>query len=117
MKPASSIEECARAILPIRDVLDILGGKWKLQILMLLMFDKRRFKDLQQLIPGVTPKMLARVLRELEMNQLITRKVYDEASYYIEYSMTQYGRSLKKIIQEMEDWGKEHRKRILVKAV
>ncbi|NML23918.1 helix-turn-helix transcriptional regulator [Pseudoflavitalea sp. G-6-1-2] len=113
---AASIEECTRSLLPIRDVLDILGGKWKLQILMLLMFEKRRFKDLQNHIHGITPKMLARVLRELEMNQLIDRTVYDESTFYIEYSITQYGLSLKKVILELESWGKEHRKRILVKT-
>ncbi|SKA41846.1 DNA-binding transcriptional regulator, HxlR family [Chitinophaga eiseniae] len=115
MKKAS-IEECARSILPIRDVLDILSGKWKLQILMLLMFEKRRFKDLQQLTQGITPKMLVKELRDLEMNQLITRKVYDDSPVYIEYAITPYGRTLKKLILEMEDWGKKHRKRIMMRA-
>ncbi|NML38780.1 helix-turn-helix transcriptional regulator [Chitinophaga sp. G-6-1-13] len=115
MKEAS-IEECTRSILPIRDVLDILSGKWKLQIIMLLMFGKRRFKDLQNHIPGITPKVLVKELRGLEMNQLVNRTVYQESFVYIEYSMTPYGMSLKKIILEMEDWGKKHRKRIMVKA-
>ncbi|WP_161964063.1 winged helix-turn-helix transcriptional regulator [Chitinophaga flava] len=72
-----SIEECALSILPIRDVLDILSGKLKLQIIMLLMFEKRRFKDLQNHIHRVTPKMLTKELRRLEMNQLVNRTVYD----------------------------------------
>lgn len=110
-----SIEACARSILPIRDVLDILSGKWKLQILMLLMFEKRRFKDLQNLVHGITPKMLSKELRQLEMNQLIIRKVFDETPVHIEYSITPYGKTLKKIIVEMEDWGKKHRKRIMSK--
>lgn len=112
----SSIEECTRSILPIRDVLDILSGKWKLPILMLLMFEKRRFKDLQNNIHGITPKMLVKELRQLEINELVNRTVYDESPVYIEYSITPYGRTLKKIIVEMEDWGKKHRKRIMVKS-
>lgn len=115
MKEAS-IEECTRSILSIRDVLDILSGKWKLPILMLLMFEKRRFKDLQSHIPGITPKMLVKELRDLEINQLINRTVYDDSPVYIEYSITPYGRTLKKIILEMEDWGKKHRKRIMAKT-
>lgn len=115
MKEAS-IEECTRSMLAIRDVLDILSGKWKLPILMLLMFEKRRFKDLQHHIPGITPKMLTKELRDLEMNQLINRTVYDASPVHIEYSITPYGRSLKKIIVEMEDWGKKHRRKIMEKT-
>ena len=115
MKKAS-LEECTRALLPIRDVMDILGGKWKLQIIMLLMFENRRYKDLEKNIPGITPKMLVKELRELEMNELVKRTVYDESPVYVDYSITAYGRSLKKIIVEMEAWGKNHRKRIMRKS-
>nr|WP_246496503.1 helix-turn-helix domain-containing protein [Chitinophaga varians] len=97
--------------------MDILSGKWKLQIIMLLMFEKRRFKDLQNLIHGITPKMLTKELRQLEINQLVSRTVYDGSPVYIEYAITPYGRTLKKIILEMEDWGKKHRKRIMAKPV
>jgi DNA-binding HxlR family transcriptional regulator len=109
----ATIEKCTHSILPVRDVLDILSGKWKLQIIVSLMFGNRRFKDMQIHIHGITPKMLAKELRELEMNELIKRTVYDASPVYIEYSITPYGRSLKKIILEMEDWGKKHRKRIM----
>jgi DNA-binding HxlR family transcriptional regulator len=114
MKEAT-IEECTRSILPVRDVLDILSGKWKLQIIVSLMFGNRRFKDLQNHIYGITPKVLVKELRELEMNELVKRTVYDRSPVYIEYAITPYGRSLKKIILEMEDWGKKHRKRIMAK--
>lgn len=109
----ATIEECTRSILPVRDVLDILSGKWKLQIIVSLMFGNRRFKDMQNHIHGITPKMLVKELRELEANELIKRTVYDASPVYIEYSITSYGRSLKKIILEMEEWGKKHRKIIM----
>ena len=114
MKEAT-IDECTRSILPVRDVLDILSGKWKLQLILSLMFGNRRFKDLQNHIHGITPKVLVKELRELEMNELVKRTVYDTSPVYIEYAITPYGRSLKKIILEMEDWGKKHRKRIMAK--
>lgn len=116
MEREISIEECSRSILPVRDVLDILYGKWKLQIIVSLMFGNRRFKDLQNHIHGISPKMLVKELRELETNELVKRTVYDASPVYIEYSITPYGRSLKKIILEMEDWGKKHRKRIMAKT-
>lgn len=116
MERETSIEECSRSILPVRDVLDILCGKWKLQIIVSLMFGNRRFKGLQNHIHGISPKMLVKELRELETNELVKRTVYDASPVYIEYSITPYGRSLKKIILEMEDWGKKHRKRIMTKS-
>lgn len=108
-------EECTRSILPVRDVLDILSGKWKLPIIISLMFGNRRFKEMQNHIHGITPKMLAKELRELEINELVKRTVYNTSPVRIEYSITPYGRSLKKLILEMEKWGVEHRKRIMVK--
>lgn len=110
-----TIEECTRSMLPVRDVLDILSGKWKLPIIISLMFGNRRFKEMQRHIPGITPKMLTKELRELEMNELVNRTVYDTSPVTIEYSITSYGRSLKKIILEMEEWGIKHRKRIMQK--
>lgn len=114
MKEAT-IEECTRSLQPVRDVLDILSGKWKLQIIISLMFGNRRFTEMQSHIHGITPKMLAKELRELEMNELVKRTVYDTLPVHIEYSITPYGKSMKKIILEMEDWGKKHRKRIMGK--
>lgn len=116
MKEAT-MEECTRSILPIRDVLDILSGKWKLQIIVSLMFGNRRFTEMQKHINGITPKMLAKELKELEMNELVKRTVFDTSPVTIEYSITTYGKSLKKIILEMEDWGKKHRKRIMMKSI
>lgn len=106
---------CSEFVIPIRDCLDILSGKWKLPILGSLMMGKKRFKELERDIPKITARMLSKELRELEMNQLITRTVYDTIPVTIEYEMAAYGKSLQKVLYEMKEWGVQHRKRIIGK--
>lgn len=108
-------EECSKAIIPVRDALDILSGKWKLPIIISLMFGNKRFSQMAKQIPGITDKMLSKELRELEMNELIKRTVYDSVPVVVEYSMTPYGRTLEKLIEELQSWGCKHRKRIMDK--
>jgi DNA-binding HxlR family transcriptional regulator len=108
--------ECIKMILPVRDALDILSGKWKLPILISLSFGNKRFKQIAREIPNITDKMLSKELRELEMNQLVKRTVYDSVPVIVEYSMTSYGKSLEKVIEELRKWGIQHRKRILGKT-
>jgi DNA-binding HxlR family transcriptional regulator len=108
--------ECTRSILPVRDALDILSGKWKLPIIISLMFGNKRFKQMSKEIPNITDKMLSKELRDLEMNQLIKRTVYDTVPVAVEYSMTPYGKSLQKLIDELRDWGVLHRKKIIGRA-
>ena len=108
-------ESCTKAIIPVRDALDILSGKWKLPIIIALSFGNRRFSQLSKQIHGITDKMLSKELRELEMNQLVKRTVYDAVPVVVEYSMTPYGKTLEKLIEELQAWGILHRKRILKK--
>ncbi|AKD58281.1 HxlR family transcriptional regulator [Spirosoma radiotolerans] len=105
--------ECAEYIIPVRDALDVLYGRWKLPIIISLTFGSRRFKQIIEEIPGLTDKSLSKELKELESNQLITRKVYDSFPPRVEYSITEHGRSLSKVINELRDWGNQHRKKII----
>jgi len=82
-----------------------------------LMFDDLRFKEMQREIKGITPKMLARELRELEINQLICRKPVNGNAEILQYTITPYGRTLKKLIVEIEMWGIKHRDRIMSRVV
>ncbi len=109
-------ESCTKAIMPVRDALDILNGKWKLPIIISLMFGNKRFSQMSKQIPGITDKMLSKELRELEMNELVKRTVYDSVPVVVEYSMTPYGRTLEKVIEELQSWGCKHRKRIMDKS-
>jgi len=110
-----TLESCTRSLLPIRDTLHILNGKWKLPILFSLMFENLRFKDLERDIKGITPKMLAKELRDLETNQLIQKTYVGRREDIVQYAITPYGRTLKKIIVEIEMWGVKHRKKIMKK--
>lgn len=112
-EPPLDHSECTKMILPVRDALDILSGKWKLPIIISLTFGTKRFSQIAKEIPNITDKMLSKELRELEMNDLVKRTVHDSYPVVIEYSMTPYGYSLQKVIAELREWGIQHRQRIL----
>ena len=107
-------KECARFMIAIRDALDMLSGKWKLPIIQALMFRNYRFKELAR-AAGISPKMLSKELKELEMNQLVKRTVWDTAPVTVEYSLTPYGKTLKPLIGELGKWGMQHRRKIMVR--
>lgn len=89
--------------------LAVIGGKWKLIILWHLGHEgTKRFGELNKLIPHITKKMLTNQLRELEDDQLISRKVYSEVPPRVEYSLTEYGVSLMPVLQMMYEWGKKY---------
>jgi len=106
-------EQCTKSLLPIRDALDVINGKWKLHIIGSLLQGNKRFKDLQRDIDGITAKMLSQELKSLELNDLVSRTVYDSSPVVVEYSLTNYGKTLRKLLDELKLWGTEHRKRIM----
>lgn len=112
MKKESAANCSSEFVLPIRDTLDVISGKWKLAILGALYTEKKRFKQLEREIPKITARMLSKELRELEMNQLVKRTVYDSLPVTVEYEMTNYGKTLDKVLIELKDWGVKHRKKI-----
>jgi DNA-binding HxlR family transcriptional regulator len=97
----------------IQDTLYVVNGKWKLLILSILINQgTRRFGQLSR-DSGISPRILSKELHELEMNQLVTRKVCDTKPVTVEYSATQYAGTLKEVIDAMIRWGQNHRKRIV----
>ncbi|HEX8549525.1 MAG TPA: helix-turn-helix domain-containing protein [Cytophagaceae bacterium] len=109
-------KECAEFIRPVRDVLDIINGKWKLPILIALSFGNKRFKELERDVEGITPRMLSKELRDLEINQLVIRTVYDTIPATVEYSLSNYGKSLDDVIIALREWGKKHRAKLFGKS-
>lgn len=85
--------------------MDLIGGKWKIRILWYLNMGTKRFSEIKRLIPDITPKMLTTQLREMERDNLITRKVYPQVPPKVEYSITKYGKSLQITLEEMCKWG------------
>ncbi len=105
----------SKEMLALGDAMDILNGKWKITIMCSLNENKKRFKELQRDIGAITGKMLSKELKELEMNELVSRHVMDTKPVTVEYKLTSYGQTLEKVIEELVNWGCKHRKRILRK--
>lgn len=101
-----SIEKC-----PVETALDVLAGKWKILILWYLRSEKKRFNELQKLLPRTTQKMLIQKLRELEEDGIVHREVYPVVPPKVEYSLTKYGESLKPILKQMYLWGEIHKEK------
>jgi len=101
---------CKVRITAIKDTMEILSGKWKFHILgTLLEGGKMRFMDLLREVNGIAAKMLSKELQDMEMNQLVSRKVLDTKPVTVEYEVTQYGSTLKPIIDEIAKWGTAYR--------
>ncbi|MCS3799583.1 winged helix-turn-helix transcriptional regulator [Niastella sp. OAS944] len=94
----------------LQDTLYFIGGKWRLPIVNSICNGNRRFREIERSIPGITTRMLSKELKEMEMNKLVKRTVYDESPVLVEYEPTEYCRSFGKIIIEMINWGREHRR-------
>jgi DNA-binding HxlR family transcriptional regulator len=96
---------------PVEATLDVIGGKWKVVILFWLKDRTLRFGELRRKIPGVSERVLTQQLRELEGHGIVHREVYSEVPPKVEYSLTDYGRTLRPIMDLMCQWGKRHMRR------
>ncbi|WP_158828506.1 winged helix-turn-helix transcriptional regulator [Mucilaginibacter lacusdianchii] len=102
-----------KEILAIHDAMDVLSGKWKISIVSsICYYNKRRFSDILSDVNGISNKMLSKELKELEMNKLITRTVLNTQPVTVEYNLTEYGKTLQTIIDDLAKWGIKHRKMI-----
>lgn len=109
------LDECIRAILPIKDTLDVLNGRWKIPIIVSLRFGNKRFKEISRDVQGITDKVLSKELKALEVNKLIIRSVYDTFPPTVEYSLTKHALSLDNVIKALREWGMIHREKIIGK--
>jgi len=86
-----------------------------LPILGSILFGKKRFTDIQRNIPKITPRMLSKELKELELNGVLIRTVYDTTPVSVEYELSKSGKSITEVLDKMIEWGVEHRKSVLTK--
>lgn len=93
---------------PVEAALELIGGKWKPVLLVRLLEGTKRFNEFRKLHPGITQRMLTRQLRELEEDGLVSRKVYPEIPPKVEYSITDFGRTLEPLLQSLIKWGSTH---------
>ncbi len=90
---------------PLEMTIDLIGGKWKVLILWNLSSGVLRFGELKRLFPAATQKMLTQQLRDLETSGLVSRKVYPQVPPKVEYSLTDFGKTLMPVLREMNNWG------------
>jgi len=93
---------------PVAATLEYIGGRWKTIILYYLTSGKRRFGEIAARIPTISRKVLTQQLKELERDGLIIRKQYKEIPPRVEYSLTDLGKSLSSVFNEMSIWGKKN---------
>ncbi|AIQ12440.1 winged helix-turn-helix transcriptional regulator [Paenibacillus durus] len=94
--------------IPVEATLEVIGGKWKVVILCHLDKGEKRTSELKRLMPGITQKMLTQQLRELEEDGVVKRSIYEQIPPKVVYSLTDYGWSLKPILDTMCAWGEKH---------
>lgn len=104
--------ECAGSLKNVLDALYVLNGKWKLALILSLVQSSKRFNEIQHEIAGISSKVLANELKDLELNDFIKRKVYPTTPVTIIYEATGYSRTLKSVLAELSAWGEQHREKI-----
>jgi len=107
-----SSTECRKSLDGIGDALYAIGGKWKLQIIMALKQDNNRFNQLQRAVTGISSKVLATELKELELNGFVQRNVDNNTQAGVRYELTEYSDSLYDVLKALSQWGIMHRETI-----
>jgi DNA-binding HxlR family transcriptional regulator len=102
---------------PIEATLKVIGGKWKAISIYYLIDDPKRFTELMNLLETASARMLTKQLKELEIDGIIKREQFAEVPPRVEYSLTDYGKTLLPLISSICDWGEIHLEKIGEKAI
>ena len=97
---------------PVELTLLLISNKWKVLIIRDLLDGTKRFSELKKSINNISQKVLTSNLREMEENDLLTRKVYPEVPPRVEYTLTDIGYSLKTLLDDMDKWGTWYRNEV-----
>jgi DNA-binding HxlR family transcriptional regulator len=111
-EPLPDNEACKHSLKNVLDALYVINGKWKLAVILCLVQSPKRFNEIQNEIAGISSKVLAKELKDLELNDFITRNVYPTTPVSIIYEATGYSRTLKNVLGELGAWGEQHREKI-----
>jgi DNA-binding HxlR family transcriptional regulator len=112
IEPIHSTEECNRSLTAVGDALYVIGGKWKLRIIIGLREGDKRFNELQRTVTGISARVLSHELKELELNGFVKRNVYTQMPVIVEYELTEYSNSLNDVLKSLSEWGAMHRDKI-----
>ena len=108
----AELDPCGRAEHPdcgIRDVLDRVGDKWSVLVIVELANGHRRFRELQRAIDGISQRMLTLTVRRLERDGIVLRTVYPTVPAQVDYRLTEIGASLTHLVKALADWSLDHR--------
>ena len=90
---------------PVDKAHSIIGGKWSLQIIFQIGSEKRRFGELKRLLPSISEKMMIQELKKLTEEKILRRKAYKEIPPRVEYSLTEKGKLVLPILDQIKDFG------------
>ena len=96
---------------PVATTVQLIGSKWKLLIMRNLLARPWRFNELRKDLEGISQKVLTDSLRSMEKDGIITRTVYPEVPPRVEYALSELGESMRPIMDAMEQWGLDYKKR------
>lgn len=111
-EPLPSDAACESSLKNVLDALYVLNGKWKLAVVLCLVKSSKRFNEIQHEVTGISAKVLAKELKDLELNDFIRRIVYPATPVTIIYEVTEYSETLKSVIAALSSWGEQHREKI-----
>ena len=104
--------QCKATLNYIADALFVIGGKWKLRLIVALLEGNKRFNELQRLVDGISAKVLSSELKELELNGFVNRKVFTGTPVIVEYELSPYAETLNEVLDSLSKWGAMHRQTI-----
>ncbi|AXY75337.1 transcriptional regulator [Paraflavitalea soli] len=105
--------KCMEALDAVDDAMYVIGGKWKLRIIIALADGKKRFNELQRILKGISARVLSAELKDLELNGFVKRLVDPSTAVVsVEYERTEYADTLHHIVRSLQEWGAMHKKKI-----
>lgn len=99
-------------MISISDALYVIGGKWKLMIIIAMARGNNRFTELQRQVKGISARVLSSELKDLELNGFIEKKVSVGYPVLVEYELSPYSHTLEKVVSALKEWGLQHRQKI-----
>jgi DNA-binding HxlR family transcriptional regulator len=104
--------QCKATLNAIADALYVIGGKWKLRIIVALREGNKRFNELQRVIDGISAKVLSTELKDLELNGFVSRNVFTGTPVVVEYELSAYAETLNGVLESLSERGKMHRENV-----
>lgn len=111
-KEPHSATECKATLNAIADALYVIGGKWKLRIIVALKDGNKRFNELHRVLEGISAKVLSTELKDLELNGFVSRNVFTGTPVVVEYVLSEYAETLNEVLKSLSEWGAMHRENV-----